>query len=196
MLGLFYFNIKKTKIREFILTCVEMANCKEDGEIELILESADEKGLFFGDEKMSIQGAIGDGVGFYRPLVYALCEMLRDGAPFTVDFRKGNRLIYKVNKNQCGRVLEFDRGTVVFSSETRTIPLPETLLFEAFFGALQQYSQEKNTTLFKIPLGICLECDDIFLGRLPGQKFCSTEHGQRWRAREAYRKKKGEDMPS
>jgi hypothetical protein len=63
-----------------------------------------------------------------------------------------------------------------------------------FYEAVKQYYHDKQYFLKDLPLRICKQCGQPFLGRIRKQEFCTKRHGDLFHQKQKYwnNKKKGE----
>jgi len=198
-MGLFAY--KKMQRREFLMMCVDIANANSHKEEEVVFNKAIEGGVFLGDFESSgwvIEQVISDNN--FKIAVKIIAQLLSDGEPFTVIF-EGKGQGVEINEDFVRpNILDFNETKIKFckTGSKEEITCFNSELFRSFFPCLLEYAEEKGVkSPMKVPLGLCLECGAIFLGRRRDQRFCSREHGHRWRVRESYRKSKEEpDAPS
>lgn len=195
---MFDIDVKKGQMRQFLGFCVELANLSEDRErreqkLDRMLKEKvfavtfHQKDL---DEEHKCDVLMSETIHLHCNL-QNLATLIASGEHFSVTFEERRRT-YRFTKDSNNQrpVLDLNRLYVRYED---TVEYSErcwqATWFEIFFSNLLQYARSRKELILDVPLGVCLECENIFLGRRKGQKFCSKEHGQRWRAREAYRNK-------
>lgn len=199
---MFGIDVKKGKIREFLEFCVELANTKDEIEASRIIDLKLQGKLFsveyllgqhekWAKAHPSPGAFLARGLSEFRCAMDAFATLVFEEKTFVISFA-GNEKDYEISSRHSSAILMSGYGgTLKFQGNRDVITeCRQNKWFEAFFFNLVKYAEGKNTPILDVPLGHCLECGIIFFGRRKDQKFCSKDHGQLWRAREAYRQKK------
>ncbi len=193
--------IKKGRMRDYILACIDIINAPNEQAKKQLIIAASLSGIFRPgmDTSSFLMKAILQDIPTFRTEVLSLIEIIDTAeSEITITTVYGwSSLIY----DNDGHYLNDEDGgkKTIFYSETPQLQIvcEGTTLFSTYFAVLGELALLKYDSRFcKVPIKICKECGDVFLGRTLSQQFCSKLHGNRWRAREAYKAKKIEKEKS
>jgi len=202
---MFDINVKKGQLREFLKFCIDLANVDDDEEVFRELELTAKRRMFgvvfYEGEDVDVSHAMNfmvDELKDFKCSLRLLVHFIAKEKPFFIDFESTGKTFSIFESPALGPMIGFKKTLLKFyRSPEEEESCWQDQWFNLFWDHLLRYAKARNESILDSNLGVCPECDNVYLGRRKGQIFCKKEHGHRWRAREAYRKmasiKKGEN---
>ncbi|MCF8056540.1 MAG: hypothetical protein K9K37_07865 [Desulfocapsa sp.] len=191
--------VNKGNARAFVAFCVQLAD-PEELHWQQLFETNFNRGIFktgavdfesawewYGDQLPDLVDNI---------MVLATCVsteeqfFIESGITRCVNVVHGAKVSGETQK----KWLLYGRGSCYEVSGSDSVEPPRECKFnefvEAFFSSLNHVLSGSEKL---IPIRNCQECRRPFLARRWDQKFCNLQHSQKWRARENYRNRKGQE---